>query len=61
MFELFLYISIGVLISSFITGLGLILVELPMILAIDVPYIIPEFITSAIDIGQFDILLVDTM
>ena len=60
-FDLFLYISLGIQISSFITVLGLLLVNLPLRLAIDGPYIFSEFIISDTDIGQFDIMLMETM
>ena len=46
---------------EFITGLGLLLVDLTLRLAIDGPYILSELIIYATDMGQFDIILVDTM
>ena len=47
--------------SSFIAVLGLLLVDLTLRLAIDGPYIISALLIFATDIGQFDIILVDTM
>ena len=60
-FDLFLYISLGIQISSFITVLGLLLVNLPLRLAIDGPYIFSEFHISDTDIGQFDITFMNTI
>ena len=47
--------------SSFITGLGLLLFGLPLRLSIDCTYIFSVLIISATDSVQFDIMLVDTM
>ena len=46
---------------SFITGVYLILVDFPLRLSINVPYIFSVFIISDTDMGQFEIILVDTM
>ena len=47
--------------STFITGLGLLLVNLPLIISIDGPYTFSALLKSATDIEQSDIMLVDTM
>ena len=46
---------------SFITGLGLLHVDLHLRLDIYGPYILSLLLISATDIGQFDIMLVDNM
>ena len=61
MFELFLYISLEIWISFFIIGIGLILVDLILRLAVYGQYIFSELIIYVTDLGQFDIMLVDTM
>ena len=61
MFGFFFNVSLGILVSSFITSLGLLLVGFPLRLAINGPYIFPALLMSPTDIVQFDIMLVDTM
>ena len=60
-FELFLYIYLGIWISSCIVGLCFLLVYLALRLAIDGPYIFSEFLISTTDMGKFDIMIVDTL
>ena len=59
--ELFLYILLGILMSSFIKSLGLLPFDLTLRLAIDGPYILSALLISATAIGQFYIMLVDTI
>ena len=47
--------------SYFITGLGFLVVDLPLRLAMDGPCIYPSLIIYATDIGQFDIMLMETI
>ena len=58
---IFLYISLGVLISSFITCLVFLLVNLNLRLPIDAPYIFSALIIFATGIVQRDIIVVDTI
>ena len=60
MFELFMYILLGILKSSFITCLGLLLIDLNFRLSIDGTYILSELLISDTDIGHFYIVLVET-
>ena len=59
--ELFSYLSLRIGISTFITCLGFVLVDCPLRLDIDGPYILSELLLSAIDMGQFYIMFVDTI
>ena len=57
----YFYIWLRILMSSFINGLGFLLVDLPLKLAIYGPYIYSSLLISATDIIQFYIMLVDNM
>ena len=60
-FKLFWYIWIVIWMSSFITGLGFLLVDLPLRLELDGPYIFSVFLISATDIVNVYIILTETM
>ena len=61
-FELFLYALLGISISSFISNIGFLSVDLNLRLTTDVPYInFQHCFLSNTDIVNFYIMLVDTI